>query len=235
MIDLGISKLMIIGVVALVVIGPEKLPRVARTVGTLLGRAQRYVNDVKSEVSQQMDLEELNKMKKSVEDAAREMQQSVDKTKQEVHKTQKDIEAQIQEANPKLAASNASSSASTSTASATTETGQIGAETEASSATNAATNAIKPANATPGSSATSKTTGSLANLPPPTKPVSELQRLGQETLRDMVRKVNGMPPAEKRDFQQKCRAQRMATPMWYKRRARTKSALLSSAARHTKS
>jgi sec-independent protein translocase protein TatB len=45
-IDLGISKMALIGAVALIVIGPEKLPRVARTVGTLLGKAQRYVNDV---------------------------------------------------------------------------------------------------------------------------------------------------------------------------------------------
>ena len=51
MIDLGISKLALIGVVALIVIGPEKLPRVARMAGTLLGRAQRYINDVKAEVS----------------------------------------------------------------------------------------------------------------------------------------------------------------------------------------
>ncbi|HEX5698440.1 MAG TPA: twin-arginine translocase TatA/TatE family subunit, partial [Rhodoferax sp.] len=48
MIDLGISKLVMIGAVALIVIGPEKLPRVARTVGTLLGKAQRYVSDVKA-------------------------------------------------------------------------------------------------------------------------------------------------------------------------------------------
>ena len=61
MIDLGISKLALIGAVALVVIGPEKLPRVARTVGTLLGKAQRYVADVKAEVSRSMELEELKK------------------------------------------------------------------------------------------------------------------------------------------------------------------------------
>ena len=59
MIDLGISKLVMIGAVALIVIGPEKLPRVARTVGTLLGKAQRYVSDVKAEVSRSMELDEL--------------------------------------------------------------------------------------------------------------------------------------------------------------------------------
>lgn len=77
MIDLGISKLALIGAVALIVIGPEKLPRLARTVGALLGKAQRYVADVKAEVNRSMDLEELKKMKDSVESAARDVQTSV--------------------------------------------------------------------------------------------------------------------------------------------------------------
>lgn len=80
MIDLGISKMALIGAVALVVIGPEKLPRVARTVGALLGKAQRYVADVKAEVSRSMELEELKKMKATVETAARDVQQSVQTT-----------------------------------------------------------------------------------------------------------------------------------------------------------
>lgn len=77
MLDLGISKMALIGAVALVVIGPEKLPRVARTVGALLGKAQRYVADVKAEVNRSMDLEELRKMKDTVEGAARDVEQSV--------------------------------------------------------------------------------------------------------------------------------------------------------------
>ena len=77
MIDLGISKLALIGAVALVVIGPEKLPRVARTVGTLLGKAQRYVNDVKAEVNRSMELDELKKMKDSVTSAAHEVESSL--------------------------------------------------------------------------------------------------------------------------------------------------------------
>jgi sec-independent protein translocase protein TatB len=76
-IDLGISKLALIGAVALIVIGPEKLPRVARTVGTLLGKAQRYVNDVKAEVNRSMDLDELRKMKDTVQDAARDVEHSI--------------------------------------------------------------------------------------------------------------------------------------------------------------
>ncbi|MGI4848847.1 MAG: Sec-independent protein translocase subunit TatA/TatB [Janthinobacterium lividum] len=70
MIDIAFSKLAIIGAAALVFIGPEKLPRVARMAGTLLGRAQRYINEVKSEVSREMQLDEFRKMHKDVEEAA---------------------------------------------------------------------------------------------------------------------------------------------------------------------
>jgi len=77
MIDLGISKIALIGAVALIVIGPEKLPRVARTVGTLLGKAQRYVADVKAEVSRSMELEELRKMRDTVESAAKDVENSI--------------------------------------------------------------------------------------------------------------------------------------------------------------
>ena len=77
MIDLGISKMALIGAVALIVIGPEKLPRVARTVGTLLGKAQRYVSDVKAEVSRSMELDELKKMRETVEGAARDVENSI--------------------------------------------------------------------------------------------------------------------------------------------------------------
>ena len=77
MIDLGLSKMALIGAVALIVIGPEKLPRVARTVGTLLGKAQRYVADVKAEVNRSMELDELKKMKETVENAARDVESSV--------------------------------------------------------------------------------------------------------------------------------------------------------------
>jgi len=77
MIDLGFDKLALIGAVALIVIGPEKLPRVARTVGHLLGKAQRYVSDVKAEVNRSIELDELKKMKTEFETAARDVGQSV--------------------------------------------------------------------------------------------------------------------------------------------------------------
>jgi sec-independent protein translocase protein TatB len=79
MIDFGFDKLALIGAVALIVIGPERLPRVARTVGHLLGKAQRYVADVKAEVNRSIELEELKKMKTHVEDAARDVEQTVHK------------------------------------------------------------------------------------------------------------------------------------------------------------
>lgn len=77
MIDLGLSKLALIGVVALVVVGPERLPKVARMAGTLFGRAQRYISDVKAEVSREIELEELRKMKTEVQEAASNVEQTI--------------------------------------------------------------------------------------------------------------------------------------------------------------
>ena len=78
MIDLGLTKIAIIGVVALLVIGPEKLPKVARMAGTLYGRAQRYLNEVKSEVSREIELDELRNLHKEVQDAAQTIKQGVE-------------------------------------------------------------------------------------------------------------------------------------------------------------
>ena len=79
MFDIGISELGVIGAVALVVLGPEKLPRVARTVGNLMGRAQRYMSDVKAEVNRQIELDELRNMKSTVESSMQDIHQSVSK------------------------------------------------------------------------------------------------------------------------------------------------------------
>jgi len=79
MIDFGFDKIALIGAVALIVIGPEKLPRVARTVGHFIGKAQRYVADVKAEVNRSIELEELQKMKSQFEGAARDVEQSVNR------------------------------------------------------------------------------------------------------------------------------------------------------------
>ena len=77
MFDLGLTKLAVIGVVALVVIGPERLPKVARTVGTLLGRAQRYLADVKAEVNREMQIDELRAVRDHVQSAASSFESSV--------------------------------------------------------------------------------------------------------------------------------------------------------------
>src|SRR3569832_1363923 len=91
MIDLGIEKMMVIGAVALIVIGPEKLPRVARTVGAVIGKAQRYVSDVKAEVNRSIELEELQKMKREVESAARDVESSI-------HTGVNDVERELNDA-----------------------------------------------------------------------------------------------------------------------------------------
>jgi sec-independent protein translocase protein TatB len=80
MIDLGLSKLAIIGVVALIVIGPEKLPKVARMAGTLYGRAQRYLHDVKSEVSREIELDELRNLHKEVNESAASFKSEVEQS-----------------------------------------------------------------------------------------------------------------------------------------------------------
>ncbi|TAN25486.1 MAG: twin-arginine translocase subunit TatB [Castellaniella sp.] len=77
MFNMSFSELMVIGVIALIVIGPERLPKVARTVGHLLGRAQRYVNDVKSDIQKEMDLKDIGDIKNQMEDAARSVQTSL--------------------------------------------------------------------------------------------------------------------------------------------------------------
>lgn len=80
MLDLGLTKMALIGVVALVVLGPERLPRVARTAGALFGRAQRYINDVKAEVTREIELDELRNMKTEFESAARNVETTIHDT-----------------------------------------------------------------------------------------------------------------------------------------------------------
>ena len=95
MFDVGFSELMVIAVVALIVIGPERLPRVARTMGHLFGRMQRYVNDVKADINREIELEELRKFRSTVEDAARGIEgtvnATVDSVQGEVSKTETEL------------------------------------------------------------------------------------------------------------------------------------------------
>jgi len=84
--DISFTELMLIGMVALVVIGPERLPKVAKTVGHLLGRAQRYVSDVKGDIQREVELDDLRKMKEDMESAARSMQSSMQQTESKLRK-----------------------------------------------------------------------------------------------------------------------------------------------------
>ena len=77
MFDVGFSELIVIAVVALVVIGPERLPKVARTAGHLLGRLQRYVTDVKADISREVQLDELKKLQSEMQDSARSFERSI--------------------------------------------------------------------------------------------------------------------------------------------------------------
>lgn len=210
MIDLGFSKLMLIGAVALVVIGPEKLPGVARTAGALLGRAQRYVNDLKKEISQQMNVSEINEMRKTVEEAARNAQASLKKTETSIakslHDTNKELEDVWKSADQKKPFTPNEPSAG------------------------------KLENMTPAPDA-------ISASPPSSESIqARLQALRSPEVKEvqagaLIPKVKVQGTSEKsgiknhRGQQAQWRAQRMATPLWYKRRQRSKSTLRSDAAR----
>jgi sec-independent protein translocase protein TatB len=99
MFDIGFSELLVIAVVALIVIGPQRLPKVARTLGHLFGRMQRYVNDVKADISREMELDELKKLQSSMEDTAREMRDSVQRG---ISETEGELNKLAQSAQPKI-------------------------------------------------------------------------------------------------------------------------------------
>lgn len=84
MFDVGLSEMMVILVVALIVIGPERLPKVARTLGHLWGRMQRYVSGIKSEISRDMAMDEMRKMRDSVEQEANSISQTASSMAQQL-------------------------------------------------------------------------------------------------------------------------------------------------------
>jgi sec-independent protein translocase protein TatB len=98
MFDIGFSEIVVIAVVALVVIGPERLPKTARTLGHLFGRLQRYVSDVKADISREMELDELRKLQREVQGAAREFEQSVNSAAQDVRTGVASVERELNEA-----------------------------------------------------------------------------------------------------------------------------------------
>jgi sec-independent protein translocase protein TatB len=95
MFDIGFSELMVIAVVALIVIGPERLPKTARTVGHLFGRLQRYVRDVKADISREMELDELRKLQQQMQTAARDIETSVSTAAREVESGVRIVESEL--------------------------------------------------------------------------------------------------------------------------------------------
>ena len=96
MFDIGFSELLVCGIVALVVIGPERLPKVARTLGVLFGRLQRYVTQVKADINREMELAELGKVKTEFENAARTFQSEVESKASEVEREMRDAQTSIE-------------------------------------------------------------------------------------------------------------------------------------------
>jgi len=93
--DIGFSEIVLIAVVALIVIGPEKLPKTARTLGHLFGRLQRYVSDVKADINREMELDELRKLQTQVQSAAREVESSFDSATREMETGVRNVERQL--------------------------------------------------------------------------------------------------------------------------------------------
>jgi sec-independent protein translocase protein TatB len=95
MFDIGFSEIVVIAVVALIVIGPERLPKAARTLGHLFGRLQRYVNDVKSDINREIELDELRKLKTQVQSAAADLKSSVESAARDVETGVRKVETEL--------------------------------------------------------------------------------------------------------------------------------------------
>ena len=98
MFDIGFSEIVVIGVVALIVIGPERLPKTARTVGLLFGRLQRYVNDVKADISREIELDELRRLQREMHGAAQDLEQSVKSAATDVASGVRNVETELNQA-----------------------------------------------------------------------------------------------------------------------------------------
>ena len=102
MFDFGITEMMIIAVVGLIVIGPERLPRAARTLGHLFGRMQRYVGEIKADINREVELDELRKLQASMKEAAQEIEESVSKQvnfiEEEVKEAESETRKSVEEA-----------------------------------------------------------------------------------------------------------------------------------------
>jgi len=95
MFDIGFSELVLIAVVALIVLGPERLPKAARTMGHLFGRLQRYVNEVKADINREMELDELRKLQQTVQNAARDLETSMTNVARDVESGVRSVESEL--------------------------------------------------------------------------------------------------------------------------------------------
>ena len=103
MFDIGFYEIVVIAVVALIVIGPERLPKTARMLGHLFGRLQRYVNEVKADINREMELDELRRLRQEVKGAASEFERSVQNVATDFQSSVRNVEQQLNEtasANP---------------------------------------------------------------------------------------------------------------------------------------
>ena len=95
MFDIGFSEIVVIAVVAVIVIGPEKLPKTARTLGHLFGRQQRYVTEVKADINRELELEELRKLQQQVQTAAKDLETSVTAAARDVESGVRSVESEL--------------------------------------------------------------------------------------------------------------------------------------------
>jgi sec-independent protein translocase protein TatB len=109
--DIAFSEIAVIAVVALVVIGPERLPKVARTLGHMFGRLQRYVNDVKADINREIELDELRKLKNEVQSAALDIERSVSAAAADVESGVRSVETQLNAAGAEATSTNVSPAA----------------------------------------------------------------------------------------------------------------------------
>ncbi len=102
MFDVNFSEMMVVAVIALIVVGPERLPKVARTIGHLWGRAQRYVNSVKSDISRDMSIEEFRQVQQEIQQAASNLEQSIQQTGQTVSQQVQELDSPVAHPAPGL-------------------------------------------------------------------------------------------------------------------------------------
>ena len=165
MFDISFTELMVIGMIALVVIGPERLPKVARTLGHLLGRAQRYVNDVKTDIKREMDAGDLNNLKNQFDEARSSVQASLDDASRTIANPMLEAQKAVENAGKSLQASMVDFESQAAAVQPAAVQPELSGETPASSASTPAIQASANTNGAP--QASGDNTASPENASPP--------------------------------------------------------------------